>query len=133
MVTGTVSTPLVGLDTHVVAWIVGGQAKKIGDQARALIDRAELVISPAVVLELQYLHEIGGVASPALDALRSLQHALDVRVASDSFERVVVAALTEDWTRDPFDRLIVAHARLLTAPLVSRDRHIAARFEDTRW
>jgi PIN domain nuclease of toxin-antitoxin system len=128
-----VRTPLVFLDTHVVVWLVGGQAQKLGDEARALIDRADLIISPAVVLELQYLYEIGRVSAPALTALSILQQALDVRVASESFEHVVIAALGEDWTRDPFDRLIVAHARILDAPLLSRDRRITGQYRATRW
>jgi PIN domain nuclease of toxin-antitoxin system len=128
-----VRTPRVFLDTHVVVWLVGGQAERLGDEARALIDGADLVISPAVVLELQYLYEIGRVSAPALTALSILQQALDVRVAQDSFEHVVIAALGEDWTRDLFDRLIVAHARVLGAPLISRDRRIAERYPNTRW
>ncbi|MBY0491064.1 MAG: type II toxin-antitoxin system VapC family toxin [Gemmatimonadaceae bacterium] len=128
-----VRTPIACLDTHVVAWILNGQTEKLGKGARSLIDTADLILSPAVVLEMQYLHELGRVTTPAADALRTLQRLLPVRVAADSFERIVVTALTESWTRDPFDRLIVAHARLLDAPLVSRDRRIAQAYKKTRW
>ena len=128
-----VRTHTVCLDTHAVAWIVGGQTEKIGKEARALIARAELLISPAVTLELQFLYEVGRVNAPAADAVRTLQQALNVRVASDTFDRVVSAALAESWTRDPFDRLIVAHARLLGATLLSRNRRIAAAYPNTRW
>lgn len=128
-----VRTHTVCLDTHAVVWIVGGQTEKIGKEARALIARAELLISPAVTLELQFLYEVGRVNAPAADAVRTLQQALNVRVASDTFDRVVSAALAESWTRDPFDRLIVAHARLLGATLLSRNRRIAAAYPNTRW
>lgn len=128
-----VRTHTVCLDTHAVVWIVGGQTEKIGKEARALIARAELLISPAVTLELQFLYEVGRVNAPAADAVRTLQQALNVRVASDTFDSVVSAALAESWTRDPFDRLIVAHARLLGATLLSRDRRIAAAYPNTRW
>ena len=92
-----------------------------------------MLISPAVTLELQFLYEVGRVNAPAADAVRTLQLALNVRVASDTFDRVVSAALAESWTRDPFDRLIVAHARLLGATLLSRNRRIAAAYPNTRW
>lgn len=128
-----VRTPPVCLDTHTVVWIVAGQTERLGKEARALIERAELLISPAVMLELQFLHEIGRVRDPAVDAIRPLQHALNVQIATDPFDRVVAAALSEAWTRDPFDRLIVAHARLLGAVLVTRDRRIALGYERTRW
>ena len=39
----------------------------------------------------------------------------------------------ELWTRDPFDRLIVAQARLQGAHLVSADRRIAENFKLTVW
>ena len=128
-----VRTHTVCLDTHAVVWIVGGHAKKIGQEARALIARAELLLSPAVTLELQFLYEVGRVNAPAGDAVRTLQQALNVRVATDTFDNVVSAALAESWTRDPFDRLIVAHARMLGALLLSRDRRIAAAYSNTRW
>lgn len=86
-----------------------------------------------VVLELQLLHEIGRVREPALDLLRRWQDAVSLRVAADGFERVGTAALDEHWTRDPFDRLIVAHARLMDAVLITRDRRIAANYSGARW
>ena len=128
-----VRTHTVCLDTHAVVWIIGGQTEKIGQEARALIAQAELILSPAVTLELQFLYEVGRVNAPASDAVRTLQLALNVRVATDTFDSVVSAALAETWTRDPFDRLIVAHARMLGAPLLSRDRRIADAYSNTRW
>ena len=128
-----VRTHTVCLDTHAVVWIVGGQTEKIGKEALALIAQAELLLSPAVTLELQFLYEVGRVNAPAADAMRTLQRALNVRVASDTFDGVASAALAESWTRDPFDRLIVAHARMLGAVLLSRDRRIAAAYSNTRW
>jgi PIN domain nuclease of toxin-antitoxin system len=128
-----VRTHPVCLDTHAVVWIVGGLSEKLGTEARALIDHARLLISPAVRLELQFLYEVGRVSAPADEAVRVLEHALDVRIADEPFDRVVSVALSESWTRDPFDRLIVAHARLLGATLVTRDRRMAAAYADTRW
>ena len=98
-----------------------------------MIEQSELLISPAVTLELQFLYEIGRVRLPAVDALKVIQRGMPLRVADDPFEQVVEAALDESWTRDPFDRLIVAHARMLGLPLISRDRRIAAAFDLTRW
>lgn len=127
-----VRTRPVCLDTHAVVWLVGGQTEKIGKEARSLIASAELLISPAVQLELQLLYEIGRVDAPADVATRQLV-ALNIQVATDPFDNVVSSALAESWTRDPFDRLIVAHARLLGATLLSRDRRITQAYPDTRW
>ena len=128
-----VRTHSVCLDTHVVVWIVAGQSEKIGAEARSLIEQSELLISPAVTLELQFLYEIGRVRLTAVDALKVIQRGIQLRVADDPFEQVVEAALAESWTRDPFDRLIVAHARMRGMPRLSRDRRSAAAFDQTRW
>ena len=128
-----VRTDIVCLDTHAVVWIVGGASKKIGAHGRTLIAAAELVISPAVQLELQFLYEIGRVAAPATDAIETLRRGLNLRIATDRFDDVVTFAIGEAWTRDPFDRLIVAHARMLNAVLLSRDRRVAAAYAGTRW
>ena len=128
-----VRTHTVCLDTHAVVWIVGGQTEKIGKEALALIAQAELLLSPAVTLELQFLYEVGRVNAPAADAMRTLQRALNVRVASDTFDGVASAALAESWTRDPFDRLIVAHAAVLSAHLVTRDATIHQHFRRAIW
>jgi PIN domain nuclease of toxin-antitoxin system len=47
---------------------------------------------------------------------------------------VVQAARDEKWTRDPFDRLIVAHAKINgLAPLLSADEQIARHYARTLW
>ena len=42
-----------------------------------------------------------------------------------------MAALALAFTRDPFDRLIVAHATLLQAPLVSQDVSLRHHYAKT--
>ena len=46
---------LIYLDTHVAAWLYAGRADLLSKRAHTLIDAEELRISPAVILELQYL------------------------------------------------------------------------------
>ncbi len=128
-----VRTLSVCLDTHVVVWLVGGHLEEISKEAQALIGHADLFVSPAVVLELQFLYEIGRVNAPATEAISALRNSVSLKVAEDPFESVVNAALSEDWTRDPFDRLIVAHARMLDIALLSRDRRIANAYAGTQW
>ncbi len=84
-------------------------------------------------MELQLLYEIGRVTPTATMYVETLGASIDLRVADDRFSDVVNAALAESWTRDPFDRLIVAHARLLGATLLSRDRRITQAYPNTRW
>jgi PIN domain nuclease of toxin-antitoxin system len=42
-------------------------------------------------------------------------------------------ALSEGWTRDPFDRLIVANAKAAAAPLVTKDEMVRGNYSRALW
>ena len=93
-----------------------------------------MLVSPMVLVELEYLHEIGRLTLPAKDILRKLEHEIGLRLCDRSFAEVARAALDEKWTRDAFDRIIVAQARLNgLAPLISSDESIAEHYPRTVW
>ena len=122
------------LDTNAVIRLGHGRARLVGHDASRLIKRAELLVSPVVVLELELLFEIKRIKLPAHDILRKVEHELGVRVCDLPFGEVADAALDEKWTRDPFDRMIVAQAKVngLT-PLISSDEKIAKHYPRTVW
>ncbi len=121
------------LDTHTAARLAHGNARMGRDAAR-IIQRADLLISPMVLVELEYLHEIGRVSLSGKDILRKLEDELGVRVCDLSFADVARAALDEKWTRDAFDRIIVAQAKVNgLAPLISSDGEIAENYPRTVW
>ena len=47
------------LDTHIAVWLYAGETDRISKRAALVINAEPLVASSIVVLELQYLHEIG--------------------------------------------------------------------------
>ena len=51
---------MIYLDTHVVLWLYAQRGKGLSERACQLIECANFVIiSPMVLLELEYLNEIG--------------------------------------------------------------------------
>jgi PIN domain nuclease of toxin-antitoxin system len=95
---------------------------------------AEVVaVSPVVELELTYLHEIGRVSEPASAPLSALRRTLGLQVADTSLVELVQAAAGLSWTRDPFDRLISAHAIVANAPLITADETIRANLPLATW
>ena len=86
-----------------------------------------------VRLEIQYLNEIGRVTYPAISILDSLGSSLGLSVCNAPFSAIVKAAEGLTWTRDPFDRLIVAQASLLEAPLLPKDEKIRAHYPKATW
>jgi PIN domain nuclease of toxin-antitoxin system len=117
------------LDTHIVMRLYEGNRFVVSPRAQAAIDRDDdLRISPWVLLELEYLHEIKRIKTPARRVVNSLETEIGLRVCDAPFPLVVHQALEERWTRDPFDRVIVAQARLQNAALITLDRDILEHY-----
>lgn len=124
---------MIYLDTHVVVWLYAGRLGELTRQAQAAIEDHDLLISPMVLLELQYLHEIGRVNVPAETIVGTLAGEIGLQVCDQPFPRVAAAAAAETWTRDPFDRIIVGQARLRGLSLISKDAHIKSNYPRTLW
>lgn len=116
------------LDTHIAAALYDGRTAGLSAKALRALDRQPVWLSPAVVLELELLHEIGRLRVGGAAIARELDERLVIRVASESFREVAIEALALTFTRDPFDRLIVAHATLLKASLVTHDTTLEQRY-----
>lgn len=125
---------VIYLDTHVVVWLYAQGAAALSERAANEIERAgEIRCSPMVRLEVQYLFEIGRITEPALVVLDALTAALGLRMCDLPFFAVARDAERQTWTRDPFDRLIVAQANVSGAPLVTKDATIHAAYARTVW
>jgi PIN domain nuclease of toxin-antitoxin system len=117
------------LDTHAVAALYQGDLSLFSPAALRVIDEEDdLRISPMVLLELEYLHEIKRIKVPARRIVDSLAAEIGLKICNASFPDVARKALEERWTRDPFDRIIVAQARLHAARLVTKDRLLRSRY-----
>ena len=100
--------PVILLDTNALLWLHRGHPR-----SRPLNRSAgRLYVSPATVLELQLLIEVGRLRlkprASVVDLTTDSRWMLDDPPAARWFER----ALAGGWTRDPFNRLLVAHAQL---------------------
>lgn len=122
------------LDTHVLVWLHQDAAARLTPRGAAAIETAErLLISPIVELELTYLHEIGRITCPAATILDLLRRDLELETCKLPFASVVGASIGQTWTRDPFDRLIVAQAAHGQATLLTADRTILTHYSKALW
>ncbi|WP_330205352.1 type II toxin-antitoxin system VapC family toxin [Cyanobacterium sp. Dongsha4] len=124
---------MIYLDTHVVVWLYGGLIEKLSDTAKSLINQEEIYISPIVRLELQYLYEIERITFSADDILNDLSTRIGLNICQRNFNSIVTQALTINWTRDPFDRLIVAHALIHHDILITKDNNILENYNYAKW
>lgn len=79
------------------------------------------------------LFELRRIAADATAILARLSEQIGLTVCETPLIRVVDAARTFAWTRDPFDRLIVANAMADGARLLTADQTILANFKDAVW
>ena len=121
------------LDTHVVIWLYQGDPTKLSLTAAEHIRSSDLFISPAVLLEIQFLHEIRRITATGTRMLAALSEEIGLRVCQHTFSDVIAKALPQDWARDPFDRLIVAQASVRDAPLITKDQKIRRHYKQAVW
>jgi PIN domain nuclease of toxin-antitoxin system len=124
---------VIYLDTHVVLWVLDAENERLSIPARQHIEKGDLMVSPAVLLELELLYEIGRLKAGALQIVARAKDAIGIKVCDLPFPTVVENALAEKWVRDPFDRLIVAQARVHHAPLVTKDEAIRRHYRPAVW
>lgn len=122
------------LDTHVAIWLHDGLSENLTEEAKRQIEANDLLISPMVLLELQYLFDKKRVAIEPMAIYMALHADLGVNLCSFPFAAVAVEALSWGWTSDPFDRIIVSHAKANDhAVLITADRRIRQHYSGAKW
>jgi len=122
------------LDTNALVWLSEGSLVGLSHKIDRLLEEGDLLFSPMVLFELELLYEIKRVKRPARDIQNKVEHELGVRLCDIPFAAIVSAALDEKWTRDPFDRLIVANAKANGfAWLISADELMRKHYPRTVW
>jgi PIN domain nuclease of toxin-antitoxin system len=122
------------LDTQALVWLSQGSLDDISPNVTRLIQNADLFYSPMVLFELELLYEVKRIKQSARDIQRKVEYELGVRLCDLPFSLIAAAALDEKWTRDPFDRLIVANAKANGfAWLISADEAIRKHYPRTVW
>ena len=124
---------MIYLDTHVAAWLYAGELDRIPSSARILIEKHDLLISPMVILELEYLYEIKRMSAKAALIIESLEASIGLRVCKLPFHQLVMEAVMQNWTRDPFDRIIVASSLCAKSQLLTKDAAILNHCSNAVW
>jgi PIN domain nuclease of toxin-antitoxin system len=124
---------LIHLDTHVVIWTASKLTTRLSPAVRRLLERETLQISPMVAMELETLFEARKLKSEPDQLLHILEREHALTRSDARFDSIIDAARTFAWTRDPFDRLIVANAMADGVRLITADQTILTNFRDAVW
>lgn len=122
---------IVFLDTHIIVWLYFGLVKKLSNKEKQAIEDYDLYASPIAMLETQYLFETKKINIDANTVFSFLKNSIGLEVSTLDFISIAQAALKLNWTRDVFDRIIVAEALLGNAHLLSHDRLIRRYYPNT--
>lgn len=129
----TQKSPIVYLDTHIAVWLYDGLVENLSLPAKEMIESGNLFLPAMTFLELAYLHEIGRFSSTPERTFKVLEKELAIKRSEYSFFDIARIATNFKWSRDPFNRLIVAEATLAKGYLISKDRTIRTHFAHTVW
>lgn len=106
------------LDTHAFVWLLAGDERLV-PTARAAIERADsLQLSAASVWEGEIKRAAGRLTAPPFVEAAERAH---IELLPITAEHATAAAHLELHHRDPFDRMLIAQARLETLVLVTKD------------
>lgn len=124
---------MIYLDTHVVVWLYAGKIETLSEKVKDLINNNQVIISPIVRLELQYLFEIQRITDEARLIVSDLSDRIGLKICDKNFNTIISNALDYSWTRDPFDRIIVANADVNHNILITKDQNILNNYKKAMW
>lgn len=117
-------------DTHALIHHVTDRKRRLGRRARDIFDRADrgldTILVPFTVLEeVLFLSEVGKIHIPLpfREFVISLDKAANVDLGVND-TAVLLEAATFTTIRDPYDRMIIAQARVAGLPLITGDGKI---------
>ena len=111
-----------------------GLLSRLSAEAKRQIEANDLLISPMVLLEFQYLYDRQRIGVEPIPLYTYLNATFGVDLCSFPFPAIATEALSIGWTTDPFDRIIVAHAKAShDSPLITADTEIRRNYSRAVW
>lgn len=114
-------------------WLYNGDLKKLSPLVIQHVEKSDIFISPFVYLELSFLFEKRHVREDPSIMMQYMHGRGRCTLADDLSLSIINEAKNLAWTRDPFDRLLVAHAMLHKASLLTKDRFIRKHYSKALW
>ncbi len=79
------------------------------------------------------MYEIGRITVEPRSIIDDLKEIIGLQLLNYNFKDLIFTSLSVDWTRDPFDRLIVSETILNKAKLLTKDEKILNNFSNAIW
>lgn len=122
------------LDSHTLVWWLVDSPSLSAAARMAIADRANAVwVSAVSAYELINKHRLGKLRRPLQDELLPMVRRAGLPTLAITFEHAAAAAELPGPHRDPWDRLLMAQARLERLTIVSVDPVFADYGLPTLW
>lgn len=118
------------LDTHYLLWALGPVSRLPGE-VRRTIEASEVHVSAASIWEIGIKAAVGKLAASSRDVLTSLERSGFLLLPVTGEHAVEVSNLPFHH-KDPFDRMLIAQARLEGLRLLTKDDKLRA-YGDVVW
>ncbi len=115
---------MVLIDTHIAVFLHANELGRISESACEQLESEDIVLPEMARLELQYLYEIKRIAYTPEQITADLYSEIGLTCSNTAMSSLVQSAITIDWTRDVFDRLIAADSLFRQCSLITRDQKI---------
>ena len=120
------------VDTHALFWLLSGD-KKLSGKAKLTIEQADRIYVPTIVLlELLYLFEKKKTTKTFTKVLESIKRTSHYTIISQDVT-VVEETSKLSMELEMHDRIIVATAKILSVPLITKDKVIKKLYKNTIW
>lgn len=124
------------LDTHTFVWW-DIEPTRLSPRALTLCQDPEnqLVLSVASIWEMAIKIQLGKLhfVKPLADTIAEQQRMNDVEILPIMVAHALAIETLPLLHKDPFDRLLIAQARVENMPFISRDRELAAYSITVEW
>lgn len=113
------------LDTHALLWALAGNPKLSAAARQAIADQNnDILVSALSAMEVTTKYRLGKLPEAAVLATAFLPtiRAADYTPLAISTEHAVLAGSLDIPHKDPFDRLLIAQARIEGVPIVSNEK-----------
>lgn len=113
------------LDTHTLLWFLSGNNSISKKAKNIILDRKnKCYISIASLWEIAIKIGLDKLSiETEFEGLADLLFQNDIEILPITFEHVSHLINLEDIHRDPFDRIIIATAKVETMPILTKDRN----------
>lgn len=113
------------VDTQILLWLLGDPGRLSAHQSQALADGGnEVLVSVASIWEIAIKVGLGKLQIPLSDFPAKLE-AVGMEVLPIALPHALAAASMPRHHGDPFDRMIIAQARIEGLIIVTADRQFA--------